>query len=153
MRDRTASLLTMMVSLLCLALLWNIHSRDTLIEQLEAQIDDLSHYHGESEVLVGAQPRSSQWPSVRAKYLRSHPTCEACNAKDDLNVHHIKPYHLYPELELVTSNLITLCRTHHFLVGHDPDGSGPKKPNWSEANLNARADAKRLLEYNTQRKP
>jgi hypothetical protein len=37
-----------------------------------------------------------------------------------LEVHHLTPVHLAPELELVTSNLITLCERNgcHFRVGH-----------------------------------
>lgn len=87
--------------------------------------------------------RSSEWQSVRGKFIKSNPRCEACGTLKDLNVHHIKPYHKYPELELDMSNLITLCRTHHYYIGHDPDGPWkPEKPSWSKWNVNVRADAK-----------
>ena len=39
-------------------------------------------------------------------------------------MHHIKPFHLYPQLELDPNNLITLCRSKywrfdcHLAVGH-----------------------------------
>ena len=87
-------------------------------------------------------PRSSEWVSVRNEFVRLHPRCEACGSGYQLNVHHIKPFHLYPELELDEGNLITLCREHHFRIGHDPDGKGPAKPNWSASNPNVRTDAK-----------
>lgn len=81
--------------------------------------------------------RSSGWSKVRAAYVREHPTCEACGTIKDLNVHHIKPFHLRPELELDPDNLITLCRTDHFYVGH--------RGNWSKENPNCRQDAAKML--------
>lgn len=86
-------------------------------------------------------PRASEWVYVRNEFVRRHPRCEACGSGYNLNVHHIKPFHLYPELELDEGNLITLCREHHFRIGHDPDGPGPAKPNWSLSNPNVRSDA------------
>jgi 5-methylcytosine-specific restriction endonuclease McrA len=86
-------------------------------------------------------PRASEWVYVRNEFVRRHPRCEACGSGYQLNVHHIKPFHLYPELELDEGNLITLCREHHFRIGHDPDGKGPAKPNWSLSNPNVRSDA------------
>lgn len=87
-------------------------------------------------------PRASEWVYVRNEFVRRHPRCEACGSGYQLNVHHIKPFHLHPELELDKGNLITLCREHHFRIGHDPDGKGPAKPNWSLSNPNVRQDAK-----------
>lgn len=80
-------------------------------------------------------PRSSHWYSVRQQFVEDHPRCEACGTTGNLNVHHVKPFHEHPELELEPSNLITLCREHHFRVGHDPDGPWkPKRPNWKASN-------------------
>jgi 5-methylcytosine-specific restriction protein A len=67
--------------------------------------------------------RSSHWPKVRAEYLEQHPTCEVCGATEKLNVHHILPFHLHPQLELDPDNLITLCEDEayvncHLFVGH-----------------------------------
>jgi len=79
--------------------------------------------------------RSSGWTEVRNNFVKKHPACAACGSTVVLNVHHIKPFHLFPKLELDETNLITLCRDHHFRVGHDPDGPwAPKKPNWSAWN-------------------
>ena len=86
--------------------------------------------------------RSARWDELRAKHIRHNPICVACKANTDLDVHHIKPFHLHPELELDLNNLITLCRKHHFYIGHDPDYSGPKKPSWSLFNPNVTLDAK-----------
>lgn len=47
-----------------------------------------------------------------------------CGGKDKLEVHHIKPFHLHPELELDPSNLIVLCESGggglncHLAIGH-----------------------------------
>lgn len=62
--------------------------------------------------------RSHRWPAVRRGHLAAHPFCEACGRAKDLDVHHVRPFHLYPELELVGDNLMTLCRTCHWVFGH-----------------------------------
>ena len=80
------------------------------------------------EVMLGKHPegvqRSPKWESVRKAHLKDHPKCEVCEGTKQLNVHHIKPFHLHPELELEPTNLITLCEclsygvNCHLLVGH-----------------------------------
>ncbi len=68
--------------------------------------------------------RSKHWPKVREAHLKEHPVCDICGCKVDVEVHHIKPFHLYPELELEPSNLISLCETKkygvncHLFFGH-----------------------------------
>lgn len=66
--------------------------------------------------------RSPQWATVRKQHLIKQPTCRACNGVEKLQVHHIKPFHLFPELELVDHNLITLCehpdKECHLILGH-----------------------------------
>ena len=66
--------------------------------------------------------RSSKWSGVRKKFVAKHPTCAACGRPNKLEVHHIKPFHLHPELELEFSNLMTLCEHRdtkcHFTQGH-----------------------------------
>jgi len=68
--------------------------------------------------------RSGHWPSVRKHHLESCPRCAACGSDKRLQVHHIKPFHLHPELELNDKNLITLCMGSnecHLLIGHGDD--------------------------------
>lgn len=89
-------------------------------------------------------PRSSEWVQVRTDFVRKHPRCEACGSTANLNVHHVVPFHQRPDLELVEDNLITLCREHHFRIGHDPDGKGPAKPSWLLSNSNVRSDASNM---------
>jgi 5-methylcytosine-specific restriction endonuclease McrA len=66
--------------------------------------------------------RSSSWSEVRNEHIRKNPYCEVCGRKGTLlkpnSVHHKKPFHLHPELELEKSNLITLCPEDHLTFGH-----------------------------------
>lgn len=68
--------------------------------------------------------RSPQWPKVRADHLKKNPNCALCNGKASLEVHHIQPFHIKPELELDPTNLITLCEAKtngincHLAFGH-----------------------------------
>ena len=63
--------------------------------------------------------RSGKWPRVRAKHLEREPRCAACGKGDELEVHHIEPYHLDPSKELDDGNLITLCADPcHLVHGH-----------------------------------
>lgn len=75
-------------------------------------------------IKTGGVSRSRYWTKVRKEYLKKHSFCCVCGGKKKLQVHHIKPFHLYPELELEESNLITLCEFGkngiicHLAVGH-----------------------------------
>jgi len=65
--------------------------------------------------------RSPRWRAVRARYLREHPFCAGCGSQRHLQLHHVRPYHLHPELELEPSNLVTACMDTsecHLLVCH-----------------------------------
>ena len=70
-------------------------------------------------------PRSPLWPKVEHTFRTSHPNCAGCGGVDKLNVHHMQPFHLKPELELDPKNLITLCmglgKDCHILIGHGDD--------------------------------
>lgn len=80
------------------------------------------------DLSVGKTPeghkRSSKWPTVRKHHIQNNPECALCGGKKKLNVHHIKPFHLHPELELEPTNLITLCEDKgdgvycHLFFGH-----------------------------------
>ena len=65
--------------------------------------------------------RSTHWPIARATHLAAQPVCQWCGGTTGLEVHHILPFHLHPELELDQANLITLCESHtecHLIHGH-----------------------------------
>lgn len=89
-------------------------------------------------------PRSACWPKTRATYIAKHPRCEACGTTDDLEVHHIVPFHTDASKECDLTNLITLCRRDHQWLGHA--GS------FHHFNPDVRADAKRFREMIANRK-
>jgi 5-methylcytosine-specific restriction endonuclease McrA len=65
--------------------------------------------------------RSSKWNGVRKTALKANPKCAACGSDKFLQVHHMQPFHLKPELELDLKNLIVLCmgpNECHLLLGH-----------------------------------
>lgn len=66
--------------------------------------------------------RSSHWAALRKKIIAAHPYCAYCGSKQNLQAHHIRPFHLHPELELDPKNVIVLCETpgtdHHLHIGH-----------------------------------
>lgn len=96
------------------------------------------------DVVQGKAPlnksRSSKWPTVRKKHLERNPVCAVCGGTSKLEVHHINPFHSYPELELDSNNLITLCESKsfgvvcHLFVGH--------LGSYKKINLNCIEDAK-----------
>ena len=82
---------------------------------------------GASMAAIGAieaeHPRSPKWPEVMHAFRAEHPNCVICGKggnDQEINIHHVRPYHLFPELELDPSNLITLCNhsLHHLWFGH-----------------------------------
>jgi hypothetical protein len=92
--------------------------------------------------------RNGKWRTVRDAWLAEHNTCAACGGKTHLAVHHIKPFHYYPELELDTTNFMTLCekpgRNCHLWIGHSGD--------WKAWNPHAVEDAALMLKRKQERK-
>jgi 5-methylcytosine-specific restriction endonuclease McrA len=60
--------------------------------------------------------RSPKWPKFRKQFLKGK-ACAACGKTDKLQLHHIHPFHLFPERELDETNVIPLCE--------GPGGSEP----------------------------
>jgi len=71
----------------------------------------------------GATPRSPGWSALRDQWVRENPFCAGCGLKFRLEVHHIIPFHIRPDLELDENNLIQLCRDCHWHIGHLRDWS------------------------------
>jgi hypothetical protein len=74
--------------------------------------------------------RSPKWPEVEKAFRAQNPKCVACGGTEQLNVHHMFPFHYVvlcgrPDLELDPRNLLTLCTRedmeHHLLLGHLDD--------------------------------
>jgi 5-methylcytosine-specific restriction endonuclease McrA len=84
--------------------------------------------------------RSPEWRHVERTHLLHEPRCQACGTSYKPQVHHIAPFHLHPELELVEVNLITLCMSGnecHLKIGH--------LGNWRGFNPRVRLDAANAL--------
>lgn len=86
--------------------------------------------------------RAPEWPKTRHWYLECEPRCAVCGSTENLEVHHVVPYHIRPDLELSVMNLITLCESKkqgincHLFVGHLGD--------YKAFNPSVRLDAKTL---------
>src|SRR4051812_45845105 len=99
------------------------------------------HLNGKAPV---SARRSSRWPHVRAEFLKKNPHCKACGGQKKLEVHHIRPFHEAPELELDEANLIPLCESWnhgincHLAIGHN--GS------YRRSDPNVRSEAQRWLD-------
>lgn len=94
------------------------------------------------------RPRSPEWPRVEQEHRLREPACVACGYRGrHIQVHHIKPFHLHPQLELDPDNLITLCqargREHHLLLGH--------LDSWESYNEHVRHDAKHFYRKSAAR--
>jgi len=57
------------------------------------------------------------------KFRKTHKTCAWCGRSGKVDVHHIEPVAVAPELAAVESNMIMLCRKPqcHLVIGHDGD--------------------------------
>lgn len=90
--------------------------------------------------------RSAHWPTTRRKFLAalSPRECLACGAKVGLQVHHVKPFHTEPGLELDPSNLVALCEYVGGLECHEFLGHGG---DFHHANPFIRDDAAELREH------
>jgi len=100
--------------------------------------ENAPHAHDEYNPLLMSAPRSGSWPTVRKHFLETpgNDCCAVCGSREQIEVHHVKPFHEHPELELDPTNFITLCRDHHFHVGH--------LDNWKNSNPNVREDARKI---------
>ena len=68
-------------------------------------------------VAAGEDSRSSRWPALRNRHITAHPNCIACGGKAT-TVHHLRPFHLRPDLELDPGNLRSMCDNCHLHIGH-----------------------------------
>jgi len=74
------------------------------------------------EIRTRGPKRSGRWSTVRKIHLRANPYCANCGKKKriGMQVHHITPFSVDPSLELVPTNLLTLCNNPrcHLDKGH-----------------------------------
>jgi 5-methylcytosine-specific restriction protein A len=93
--------------------------------------------------ITGQARRSPHWRAVEKAWLAKHGHCAACGNNEQLQVHHVLPFHSHPELELADGtgryclardpknprlfreNLVTLCMNRgfecHLAIGHGGD--------------------------------
>lgn len=77
-------------------------------EVVEAVVDALKCF--------GAR-RSHKWPAVEHRVLAARPECDWCLRPSTVG-HHVVPFHVAPELELVESNIGACCDTCHAVQAH-----------------------------------
>ena len=84
--------------------------------------------------------RDKRWAKESRQFLADNPHCVVCGTTDYCVVHHVKPFHLFPELEMDWRYWRTVCETpshnDHFAVGH--------LFNWSRYNQEFDELAKRI---------
>ena len=79
----------------------------------------------ESLKTLGAK-RSNQWPAFRKKFLEGK-SCAICGGTKILELHHIRKFSDFPELELSENNVLPLCESGkygivcHQFAGHAGD--------------------------------
>lgn len=90
----------------------------------------------EGKAPVGAG-RSPRWRSFRDQLLAGQ-CCQVCDGKTHLIAHHMVPFHIAPDLELVRENIVILCEAKrygvncHLMLGH--------LGNWRRTNVSVLAD-------------
>jgi len=59
------------------------------------------------------------WQRCRKTFLKEvGNVCVCCNSKKQIEVHHILPRHIRPDLSTDMTNLIALCKGCHLRIGH-----------------------------------
>ena len=79
--------------------------------------------------------RGPLWSKTKREYAKIHPkVCPFCKTTKKIELHHIFPYHLFPQYENSFWNLVWACRDCHFKFCHHLD--------WSAFNPNVLEDIK-----------
>ena len=59
------------------------------------------------------------WQRCRRDFLRkTGKVCVCCRSMKKIQVHHVLPRHIRPDLAVNQTNLIALCRGCHLRIGH-----------------------------------
>lgn len=104
----------------------------TLIEWLETLLE--LYEENKAERTLGAK-RSPEWSKTKREFEKLYPkVCEFCGTTKKMNLHHLKPFNLFPDLENDFNNLLWACRDCHFIFCH--------LKFWGSYDLNAKETAK-----------
>lgn len=68
--------------------------------------------------VFGGAKRSPKWRQTKKAFAKFSPKICPCGSKKRIQLHHVIPFHIAPELELDFSNLIWLCSKCHLLIAH-----------------------------------
>lgn len=91
-----------------------------MIDQLQRLLH-IGDYHPQRTF---GSTRSSQWGTFKRDFGKIHlKECAVCGGIKKVQLHHKKPFHLHPELELDPNNVIWLCIGNktincHLRMGH-----------------------------------
>ena len=84
--------------------------------------------------LTAATPRNAAVSRAQREWVRENPACAVCGLRSihlwRCEAHHLIPYHVAPDLGACPTNFVTLCRAHHWLVGH-----GARSWGWENTNV------------------
>jgi hypothetical protein len=60
------------------------------------------------------------WKNFRLRLIKErHPLrCRLCGDWKKVQLHHVLPVSIRPDLECERSNIVELCKLHHFIIGH-----------------------------------
>lgn len=73
--------------------------------------------------------RTEQWKKLRSQAIDKYGRkCMKCGSEDDVQVDHIKPKSLYPELALALDNLQILCWSCNKAKGKSDNGEDYRPP-------------------------
>jgi 5-methylcytosine-specific restriction endonuclease McrA len=63
--------------------------------------------------------RNFSWQRCRKRFLKKvGKVCVCCSSKKQIEVHHVLPRHIRPDLAVDMTNLIALCKGCHLRIGH-----------------------------------
>lgn len=106
------------------------------------EFEKLSFADDVEAIKLAGKTRDPGWPAFRKHFLIGK-RCAACGGVDFLELHHVLPFHDFPEKELDEGNVIPLCekpsRNCHFVFGH--------ALNWKGYVKTVRDDAARQLRH------
>lgn len=99
----------------------------------------LEEWQNRDSLRLFGSKRDPRWAQFRREIIFQRGyKCEATGKTENIELHHCKPFHKYPELELDPDNVILLERGVHFDIAH--------LCSWRSWNKDIKEDARKLRE-------